>query len=205
MPDPKGKVALVTGSSRGIGRAIALKLAENGTNLIVNYFRHREQAEDTAAAIRAKGVLCLVAKANVSNDEDIGRLFEEIKTEFGRLDILVSNAASGVLKPTLELTQKHWQWTMDINARALLSLVQHAAPLMKDGGRVIAVSSLGANAGHTKLRGRRGVQGGPRITGASFGHRARPEGDQCERGFRGRGGYRGLEALSESPVHIGEH
>jgi len=71
-------------------------------------------------------------------------MFEILGGEFGRLDILVSNAASGVLKPVLELTERHWNWAMDINARALLTLVQHGVPLMQRGSRVIAVSSLGA-------------------------------------------------------------
>lgn len=81
MLNLKDSVALVTGSSRGIGKAIALKLAENGANLVVNYFRHREQAEDTAGHIRSKGASCLTVKANVSNDEDITRMFEEIKDQ----------------------------------------------------------------------------------------------------------------------------
>ncbi|MEW6327727.1 MAG: enoyl-[acyl-carrier-protein] reductase FabL [Thermodesulfobacteriota bacterium] len=144
MLDLQGKVALVTGSSRGIGKAIALRLAENGSNLVVNYFRHRQEAENTADSIRSRGVRCLTVKANVADDEDIKNIFEQVKNEYGRLDILISNAASGVLKPALELTEKHWQWTMNINARALLPLVQHAIPLMQNGGRIIAVSSLGA-------------------------------------------------------------
>ncbi|TSA13632.1 MAG: enoyl-[acyl-carrier-protein] reductase FabL [Deltaproteobacteria bacterium] len=144
MLDLQGKVALVTGSSRGIGKAIALSLAENGANLVVNYFRHRQEAENTAKSIRSKGVRCLTVKANVADDEDIKNIFEQVKNEYGRLDVLISNAASGVLKPALELTEKHWQWTMNINARALLSLAQHAIPLMQNGGRIIAVSSLGA-------------------------------------------------------------
>lgn len=144
MEELKDKVALVTGSSRGIGRAIALGLAECGVHLIINYFRHRAEAEETAKAIRAYGVRCLVVKANVAEDEDIARLFSLIEEEFGRLHILVSNAASGVLKPSWQLTTRHWEWAMNINARALLPLSQHAARLMPRGGRIIAVSSLGA-------------------------------------------------------------
>lgn len=139
-----GKVALITGSSRGIGKATALRLAENGVNIVVNYVRHRADAEKTAEMIEEKGAKCLVVKANVANDDDVGKMFELIKDEFGRLDILVSNAASGVLKPVMELNSRHWNWAMDINARALLTLVQQAVPLMTSGGRVIAVSSLGA-------------------------------------------------------------
>jgi len=144
MFDFRGKVALVTGSSRGIGRAIALKLADNGADLIVNYVRHRSDAEQTAGQIRERGVRCLVIKANVAEDRDVQAMFEQIGREYGRLDFLVSNAASGVLKSALELSGRHWNWAMDINARALLTLTQNAMLCMTEGGRIIAVSSLGA-------------------------------------------------------------
>lgn len=144
MINMKGKVALITGGSRGIGRAVALRFAENGAVVIVNYVRHKGDAEETARMVEQAGAKCHVVKANVAKEEDLGRMFEEIEQLFGRLDILVSNAASGVLKPALELTPRHWDWAMDINARALLFLVQRAMPLMQAGARVMAVSSLGA-------------------------------------------------------------
>ena len=140
----EGKVALITGGSRGIGRAIAIKLARNGVNVVVNYVRHRRDAEDTAQEVESSGVRCFVVKANVANDEDVKAMFDGIAKEFGVLDIMVSNAASGVLKPALELSSRHWNWAMDINARALLSLAREGAGLMRQGGRIIAVSSLGA-------------------------------------------------------------
>jgi enoyl-[acyl-carrier protein] reductase III len=138
------KVALVTGSSRGIGRAIAMRFAENGVNIVVNYVRHKRDAEETAEKIEKNGAKCLVVKANVANDADVLSMFEKIKDHYGKLDFLVSNAASGVLKPVMELTTRHWNWAMDINARALLTLAQQAVPLMVDGGRILAVSSLGS-------------------------------------------------------------
>lgn len=144
MYNLQGKVALITGGSRGIGRAMAIKLARNGVNIVVNYVRHRRDAEETVAAIEQHGVSCLAIKANVAKEEDVKRMFEEIHTTYERLDILISNAASGVLKPAMELTTRHWNWAMDINARALLTLSQHAVPMMGKGGRIIAVSSLGA-------------------------------------------------------------
>jgi len=144
MFDLQGKVALVTGSSRGIGKAISLRLAENGVNLVVNYVRHRRDAEETAALIEGKGARCLVVKANVANDDDVKEMFELIKQEYGQVDFLVSNAASGVLKPAMELDARHWNWAMDINARSLLTLAQQALPLMPQGGRIMAVSSLGS-------------------------------------------------------------
>ena len=144
MYNLRGKVGLVTGSSRGIGKAIALRLAENGVDLVVNYVRHRQDAEATARLIEEKGARCLVVKANVANDEDLQSMFALIKSEFGHLDFLISNAASGVLKPALELSSRHWNWAMEINARALLSLTQQAVPLMSKGARIMAVSSMGA-------------------------------------------------------------
>ena len=140
----QGKVALITGGSRGIGRAIALRFAQNGINLVVNYVRHRRDAESTAKAAEENGVKCMVVKANVANDDDVEAMFEAIRNEYDSLDIMVSNAASGVLKPALELSSRHWNWAMDINARALLSLARTGAPLMPAGGRILAVSSLGA-------------------------------------------------------------
>ncbi|HPI73701.1 MAG TPA: enoyl-[acyl-carrier-protein] reductase FabL [bacterium] len=141
----QGQVALVTGGSRGIGRAIALRLAQAGANVAINYLRQRTAAEETVAAIRALGRQALAIRANVGEHEAIEEMVEEIKKEYGRLDILVSNAASGVLKPALELTEKHWHWTMDINAGTLLPLTQHTVPLMGErGGHIIAVSSLGS-------------------------------------------------------------
>lgn len=146
MSTLQGKTALVTGGSRGIGKQIALTLAERGCDVIINFFRNRKPAEETAAEIRAKGVRCHLIKANVGDAEKIGDMFAEIEREFGGLDILVSNAASGVLMPLLELKENHWDWTMNINARALLFLAQHAVPLMekKGGGRIVALSSLGS-------------------------------------------------------------
>lgn len=139
-----GTVALITGGSRGIGRAIALRLAENGADVVVNYVRHKKDAAETARQVEELGGKCLVVKANVANQDDVKAMFDAIENEFGRLDYLISNAASGVLKPAMELTERHWNWAMDINARALLTLVQEGVRMMQSGSRVIAVSSLGA-------------------------------------------------------------
>ncbi|MCP4547724.1 MAG: enoyl-[acyl-carrier-protein] reductase FabL [bacterium] len=145
MVDLSGKTALVTGGSRGIGRAICLQLAEAGANVAINYWRNRKAAEEVAEGIRAHGCQAAVYKANVANEGQLHDMFESLKGDFGKLDILVSNAASGVLKPAIELTRKHWQWTLDINAATLLHLVQHALPLMgDDGGKVVAISSIGS-------------------------------------------------------------
>ena len=140
----KGKVALVTGGSRGIGRAITLKLATEGADVIINYFRRRSTAELTAQEARDKGVTAHIIKANVGDAERIDGMFEEIEAKFGRLDILVSNAASGVARSALELDSKGWDWTMDINAKAFLLCAQRATMLMKNGGKMVSISSLGS-------------------------------------------------------------
>lgn len=141
----KGKVALITGGSRGIGRAITLKLASEGADVIINYFRRTSQAELTAQEARNKGVKTHIIKANVGEVEKIESMFQEIEAKFGKLDILINNAASGTPRPALELDAKSWEWTMDINARAFLLCAQKAAKLMPDGGKMVSISSLGSH------------------------------------------------------------
>lgn len=143
--DLSGKFALVTGGSRGIGRAICLRLARQGARVCFNYLRNREAAAEATKLIAAVGPEPLEIRANVADDEHVASMFETIRKEFGRLDILVSNAALGVLKPVTQLREKDWRWTMDINARALVGLAKGAIDLMGDrGGSIVAVSSLGA-------------------------------------------------------------
>jgi enoyl-[acyl-carrier protein] reductase III len=140
----KGKVALITGGSRGIGRAITLKLAAEGADVVINYFRRTSQAEATAAEARAQGVRAHIIKANVGEADKIEALFQEIEAQFGKLDIFISNAASGVARSSLELDEKSWDWTLDINARAMLLCAQKAVKLMPNGGQMVAISSLGS-------------------------------------------------------------
>ena len=139
-----GKVALVTGAARGIGRAIATKLAAAGCDVAVNYYNSAEAAEELCAQIRAAGRRACAIPGSVGIPDSVDEMFAEFGRHFDRLDIVVSNAASGVLKPTVEMTLKHWRWCLETNALALNLLVQRALPLMRDGGRVIAMSSLGA-------------------------------------------------------------
>jgi enoyl-[acyl-carrier protein] reductase III len=141
----EGKLALITGSGRGIGRAIALKLASQGADIIVNFFRHRESAEQTAKDIEALGVKAEVIRANVGDPAKIDEIFDTIGSKFGHLDILISNAASGVGRPIADIDVKAWEWTMDINSRALLLCAQRAAKLMEGrSGKIVSISSLGS-------------------------------------------------------------
>jgi enoyl-[acyl-carrier protein] reductase III len=141
----EGKLALVTGGGRGIGRAIALKLASQGADIIVNYFRHRESAEQTAKDIEALGVKAEVIRANVGDAAKVDELFDMIGNKFGHLDILINNAASGVGRPVVDIDVKAWEWTMNINTRACLLCAQRAAKLMEGrGGKIVSISSLGS-------------------------------------------------------------
>ena len=142
----KGKTALITGSGRGIGRAIAIHFASLGANVVVNYFRNREPAEDTAAEIKKFGVEVEIIKANVGDMDDLTHLISETDRVFSGLDFLISNAGSGYNRPIMEQRPKGWDWTMDINARAYLFLAQKAVPLMekKGGGWIVSISSFGS-------------------------------------------------------------
>jgi enoyl-[acyl-carrier protein] reductase III len=141
-----GKIALVTGSGRGIGRAVAFHLAQKGADVIINFFRNRKTAEDIASQIVSLGRKALVVKANLGDLKEIDFLFDEIQGAFGGLDIFVSNAASGYNRPAMEQKPKGWEWTMNINARSLLFATQRAVPLMitRGGGSIVSISSPGA-------------------------------------------------------------
>jgi enoyl-[acyl-carrier protein] reductase III len=141
------KTAVVTGSGRGIGRAIALYFARNGADVVVNFFRNRAPAEKTAAEIEKTGRRALVVKANVGDLDDINHLFDEVDKTFGGLDIFIHNAASGYNRPALQQKPKGWEWTMNINARALLFSAQRCVPLMekRGGGYIVSISSPGSS------------------------------------------------------------
>ena len=152
MSDPtmnvslRGRVALITGSSRGIGRAIALELAARGADVVVNYVRKRAAAEEVVAGIQALGRRALAVKANVGDAAQIEAMFERVRSEFGRCDILVGNVASGVVRPITQVEDKHWDWTLDINARSILRCARQALPLMEaqGWGRIVAITSFGS-------------------------------------------------------------
>lgn len=140
------RIALVTGSGRGIGRAIALYFAQNGADVVVNFFRNRKPAEETVQEIEKLERRALLVKADVGDLDDLKRLFEEPEKAFGGLDIYIHNAASGYNRPVMEQKPKGWDWTMNINARSLLFGAQQAAPLMeaRGGGSIVSISSPGS-------------------------------------------------------------
>ena len=136
----EGASVLVTGGSRGIGKAIALRFAEQGAaRVAIGYLRNDRAAEETADELRAAGAEPLLLRGNVSSE----RVAQEA-AGLGPFDVLVHNAATGVIKPALETEDKHWDWTLSANARALLTLTRACAPDMREGSSIVGVSSLGA-------------------------------------------------------------
>ena len=140
----KGKVAFVSGGTRGIGFSVAEKLARKGANVVINYFRSRQSAEEAVEKIKSYGVDCFAHRANMGNHDQIPAIFEAIKERFGKLDILVSNAALGLYRDLLEVDDKAWDLSMHTNARAFLHCVQIGAKLMPDHSRIVTLSSLGS-------------------------------------------------------------
>tara|TARA_Y100000588_G_scaffold32039_1_gene31375 strand:+ start:1667 stop:2431 length:765 start_codon:yes stop_codon:yes gene_type:complete len=139
-----GKIALVTGGSRGIGKSIALELGRRGATVIINYLKNHEAAKTTVEELKLQGIKTTRIKAHIGEEAAIDSLVSKIENQFGQLDILVNNAASGVMRPTTELSVKHWDWTMNINARGPWMLSVAASRLMPDGGRIINISSPGS-------------------------------------------------------------
>ena len=140
-----GKVALVTGSSRGIGRGIAIELAKTGSDVVVHYARKASMAEAVVEEIQAMGRRAIAVKANFAEKEKIDAMLDHIEDIFGGVDIFVANAATGGFRPMLETNDKHWDWTMDVNARSILHCVQRLTPhMLRQGwGRIVTVTSLG--------------------------------------------------------------
>lgn len=139
-------MALITGGSRGIGKEIALSLAKRNYNLVINYFRNRKAAAETAEQLKSLGADVLLVRSNVGDPAKIAEMFTEIDKYYGRLDVLINNAASGVLRPLMELEENHWDWTMNINSKALLLTAQEAAKRMEQsgGGHIVSLSSIGS-------------------------------------------------------------
>lgn len=136
----EGKSVLVTGGSRGIGRAIATRFAKNGAaKVAIGYLRNDRAAEETAAEIEELGTRVTLVRGNISSTKVADQV-----AALGPLDVLVHNAATGVARPALETEDKHFDWTMSANARALIALARVAAPAMPEGSSIVALSSLGS-------------------------------------------------------------
>lgn len=139
----KGKKALVTGSSRGIGRGIALKLAEKGADVAIHYYRNREAAQATLEKIHQLGSSGFLVQADVCQPDEVRRIFQQVRSEFGSLDIFVSNArteAPTFYQAPMEITLDKWDTAVDSQAKAFLVGVREAVPLMSSGGRIVAIT-----------------------------------------------------------------
>jgi 3-oxoacyl-[acyl-carrier protein] reductase len=139
----KGKSALVTGSSRGIGRAIAERLAADGASVVINYTRQERAAQEIVKRIVDKGGKAVAIQANVAKPADIKRLFDEAEKAVGRLDIVVANAAVFLGKPLIESTEEDYDYVFDTNVKGVFFTLQEAAKRVRDGGRIIVVSTGG--------------------------------------------------------------
>jgi enoyl-[acyl-carrier protein] reductase III len=135
-----GTSVFVTGGSRGIGKAIALRFAELGAGRVaIGYLRNDAAAEAAAEELRSAGAEPLLVRGNVSSERVLGEV-----AEAGPWNVVVHSAATGVIRPALETEDKHWDWTMNANAKALLSLARATAPSMPEGSSIVAISSLGS-------------------------------------------------------------
>jgi len=142
----EGKVALVTGGSRGIGAAIALRLAADGAKVAVNYNNDKGAADKVVAEATNLGVKAVAFKANVSSTEDTNKLIEEVTKALGKIDILVNNAGVYALKPIEEVDAAHYNHLFDVNVKGVILVTVAALKKMADGGRIINISSLAAKA-----------------------------------------------------------
>jgi enoyl-[acyl-carrier protein] reductase III len=141
-----GRLALITGGSRGIGRTIAIDLARRGADVAVSYLRNEEAAQETVALIESTGRRGVAIRSRIDSAERCAALVDQAAEALGGLDVLISNAASGVIRPAMDVTEKHWDWTLNTNARAIVFLAQAAVPHMqaRGGGAIVGMSSLGS-------------------------------------------------------------
>ncbi len=144
----KGKNALITGASRGIGRAIALSLAVKGANIGINYRARKTDAEQVKNEVLKAGVQAEIFKADVSKRDEVERMVREFVEKFGQIDILVNNA--GVFPDhftTFEITEEEWDWLMDINLKGAFLVTKAALPHIPDGGKIVNISSIAGKMG----------------------------------------------------------
>ena len=142
--DFEGRVAIVTGASRGIGKALALRLAARGTSVVVNYKQNEELAREVVSEVERLGSTGLAIRADLETVEDIEVMFDQAQEQFGRLDFFVSNASASNFHHFMDLKPHHLERTFNLNVRAFVLGTQRAVKLMRDGGRVVVLSSYGS-------------------------------------------------------------
>jgi NAD(P)-dependent dehydrogenase (short-subunit alcohol dehydrogenase family) len=149
LPDPRAgfedKVALITGASRGIGKALALRLAARGTAVVVNYKQNEELAREVVAEVERLGSTGLAVRADLENLEDIEAMFDQVQARYGRVDFFVSNASASNFHHFMDLKPHHLERTFNLNVRAFVVGAQRAVRLMgESGGRIVVLSSYGS-------------------------------------------------------------
>ncbi len=160
MTTLEGKVAIVTGASRGIGRAIALKFGAEGVSVVVHYLRRRDAAEEVVGAIEASGGRARAERGDMGRVGDVGRLFTHALDAWGRVDILVNNAGEAVFGPLADVTEADFDRLLAVNVKGVFFAMQEAARRLEDGGRIINISSgitIGGGAGGALYGGTKGA------------------------------------------------
>lgn len=143
--DFKGKVALVSGSSRGIGKEVALSFAHNGADVVINYLRKKSEAEKVVNEIKSLGQKAIAVKANVGNLQEVDNLVATTIKEFGRIDFFINNAVIAILKPLAEVTEHHYDFTFEVNVKGFIFFVQKVLPYLKETqGKIVSITSLGS-------------------------------------------------------------
>ena len=140
----QGKVALITGGSKGIGGAIAIDLAAEGCNIALTYFRDKKSAEKIKKTVAELGSDCLIIRSNLASYEDVIRTVKDTSKKFNKIDFLINNAATGVNVKADQLTIKHWDWVINTNSRAPWLMSIEVSKIMADGGSIVNISSLGS-------------------------------------------------------------
>lgn len=171
-----GQVAVVTGASNGIGRAIAERLAADGASVVVNYSRSAGKAKSVVAGIEAKGGKAVVIQADMSLVAEARRLVKEAVAKFGRLDILVNNAGMLLLKPLAETTEEEFDLIFALNAKGPYFAMQEAAKVIKDGGRIVNISTDGTHLGFPGVTAYLGTKGALEQFTKGLAHELAPRG-----------------------------
>ena len=141
----ESKTAVITGGTRGIGKAISAELGIRGANLILNYLRNHKEAKKTQKELNENNINCSIYRCNIGDIESVDKFIDKIVTEHNKIDILINNAASGVMRKSTDLDVKHWDWTMDINARGTWYISKKLSNHMVNGGNIINISSPGSS------------------------------------------------------------
>ncbi len=142
-PELNQKVALITGATRGFGRAIAIRLAQEGVRIVINYRRSMTEAQEVLDTITSMGGTAKAIRCDIGDEDKIYKMFDDIQAAFGRLDILIPNASFGIPGKLMDAKSKYWDVTFDSTAKSLLLMAQRAVPLMNQWGRIVTVTSYG--------------------------------------------------------------